>query len=434
MSQAKGEISDRSHSRSASASDYVTREDILKDIKKAFEARDPDYSNKRTKAQAKLDDLEQRLEKISSSRTPMYCANQVFLETTWLVHYGEAWDDVDRHLQKLEALIDRPDASPLTQSPDGSWGMCAQTFYRKLEPTVDALQSRAVRQGAIKPLTFLKGFNNPQVLLSNLYSLQITDIAATGHNRRDELGSLIASMSQLIFKDGIRSLLASRDLEFKVTDRLEEVYRDFLRQTQHPRTGYWGPWYRFGDRLVMVQDLSFTFHIVSYLAGTVDRWEALVDTTLDIKNLRYPMGWRPADGQFNNHNNYDVVRILAYGWPHMRRDQKDGSREAIAELLGWCLDHSVEDDGFGEADDSVDGYYYGVRFLDQVGLWDASNRFWTNQDSALPNSDVAYELATRLQRGFARVRDGSAESETVGEILDRALRLTAAPGQTSPTV
>jgi len=412
--------------------DYVTRENVLNEIKQAFELRDPDYSTKRSQAQGKLDDLGRKLGGTTTSQNPMYCANQILLEATWLVHYGEAWDKITQKLQQLESLIGQPDNAPLEQGADGSWGICSENFFQKLDPTVDALQTKSVRQQALKPLLFLKSFNDPQVVLSNLYSLQITDIAATGHNRRDELGSLIASLSQLIFKDEIRSLLASQDLEFKVTDELEQVYRDFLRQTQHPRTGYWGPWYRFGDRLVMVQDLSFTFHIVSYLGGTVDRWEALIDTTLEIKNLRYPMGWRPREvrpndrNNYNNHNNYDVVRILAYGWPHMRQDQRRRSRKAIEELLRWCLRHSVKGDGFGPADDSVDGYYYGIRFLDQVGVWDAGNRFWTDESSVLPASESFHKLAVRLRRGFSRVQDVSAESETVGEILDRALRLTAA--------
>jgi hypothetical protein len=358
----------------------------------------------------------------------MHCATQVMLEATSLIHYGEAWADVRELLRRLESLIAVPDPSPLTQADDGSWGGCTQSFYHKLEPTVDALQTRTIREKPIKPLTFLQSLTDPQVLLSRLYALQITDIAATGHNYRDELGAMLAGMSQLIFKDEIRSLLADPSLGFVISDRLDEVYRDFVRQTQHPRTGYWGPWYRFDDRLIMVQDLSFTFHHINYLSGNLDHWQAIIDTTLAIRELRYPMGWKPADSAFNNHNNYDVIQIFAYGWPQMRRDQKDAARLAISDMLKWCLAESVVGDGFGAGQTSVDDYYYGVRFLDRAGFWDPAKCFWTSGSAAFPNTPNPRDLAERFQRGFEKVRDDSVESETVQDIIDRALRLSPTVG------
>jgi hypothetical protein len=43
----------------------------------------------------------------------------------------------------------------------------------------------------------------------------------------------------------------------------------------------------------MVQDLSFTFHVVSYQSGNIANWPLVIDTTLAIKPPRYPMGWKP---------------------------------------------------------------------------------------------------------------------------------------------
>ena len=57
-----------------------------------------------------------------------------------------------------------------------------------------------------------------------------------------------------------------------------------MRQTQHPRTGYWGPWYRIGGKLLIVQDLSFTFHQINYRQGNVELWPQIIETTLNIKD------------------------------------------------------------------------------------------------------------------------------------------------------
>src|SRR5262249_45615408 len=141
-------------------------------------------------------------------------------------------------------------------------------WYRKLEPTVDALQG-ALPSVGLKPLRFMQRLADPGRVLDYLYRLQITDIAGTGSNNRDELGAVQSALSQLIFKDQLRELMESQDLGFSVSNELQAVYADYLDQTQHPRTGYWGPWYRFDDKLVPVQDLSFTFHIVQYRAGNI---------------------------------------------------------------------------------------------------------------------------------------------------------------------
>lgn len=77
----------------------------------------------------------------------------------------------------------------------------------------------------------------------------------------------------MIFKDELRETLKENPaLGFAIPDELEAIYGDYLQLTQPPRTGYWGPWHRFSDRLVMVQDLSFTFHVVSYQSGNIANW------------------------------------------------------------------------------------------------------------------------------------------------------------------
>jgi len=266
-------------------------------------------------------------------------------------------------------------------------------------------------------------------VLDYLYRLQTTDIRANGRNERDELGAVQSALSQLIFKDELRDTLKETPaLGFTISDELEALYGDYLKQTQHPRTGYWGPWYRFSDRLVMVQDLSFTFHIVNYQSGNIANWPLVIDTTLAIKPLRYPMGWRPdADTQYSNHNNYDIATIFCFGWPHMTSNQKEAVRAEIAAMLDWCLTESVDGDGFKDSGDSdLDAYYFGVRFLDRVGFWDQSKRFWSRRDPSLPRGAATpSDLCRRLQRGFTHLNANSEEADTIHSLLATAVCMTS---------
>ena len=348
----------------------------------------------------------------------MRCSDEIRDEAAWLCNYGCEWTRLSNRLNDLEQSLRDPDQGVPSQESDGSWSPCAVEFYRKLDRTVDELQSPRLDGGTIRPLTFLRRLSEPEVLQGYLWRLQISDIAVTGRNDRDELGAVQSALSQLFYKDSLRALLDDPRLGFAVTPALEAVYADFMRQTQNPRTGYWGPWYRDGDRLTMVQDLSFTFHHVSYRQGDVAHWDRIFRTTLDIRNRAYPNGWRPSDGgQFNDHNNYDVVEILALGWPHVDRPLRAEAREVVTEMLRWCLAVSIRDGRFsGEA--PLDAFYFGVRFLDRVGYWDHRRRFWSpGEVPKLDGSPTPRDLAILLARNFATLSDPTERGDTVRAIL-----------------
>ncbi|HMD65520.1 MAG TPA: hypothetical protein VKG22_02575 [Stellaceae bacterium] len=408
---------------------FIDRDDVLAQIVGEFSARNPAYSDRRRALKQKLAPLADQLNKLQESGHPMGCPEQIMLEVQWLLNYRDDWDRAERRLADLTTGLADIGQAEATQGDDGSWGSCYEEWYRKLEPTVDALQTAGLDASSLKPLLFMQRLEDATAVLDYLYRLQTTDIRANGRNERDELGAVQSALSQLIFKDELRDTLKETPaLGFTISDELEALYGDYLKQTQHPRTGYWGPWYRFSDRLVMVQDLSFTFHIVNYQSGNIANWPLVIDTTLAIKPLRYPMGWRPdADTQYSNHNNYDIATIFCFGWPHMTSNQKEAVRAEIAAMLDWCLTESVDGDGFKDSGDSdLDAYYFGVRFLDRVGFWDQSKRFWSRRDPSLPRGAATpSDLCRRLQRGFTHLNANSEEADTIHSLLATAVCMTS---------
>ena len=398
------------------------RHDVLILIKKAFQHRNAHFSDSKDCRRERLKNL--TLEGDPRTST---CTREIGEEIEWLISYSDDWGRVDERFERLTREIANPSAAGKRPGPDGAWNRCHTDWYFKLEPTVDALQSNRVAAGAPTRLRFMKRLEDPETLLSYLWSLQISDVERTGRNQRAEMNAVLSAMSQIIFKDEIRALLDDRRWGFRVTSRLEESYRDFLKQVQHPETGYWGPWYRLDDRLIMVQDLSFTFHQISYLSGAVDRWPQIVDTTLAISGDRYPMGWCADDkGGMSNHHNFDVATIFSHGWPHMRRDQKAAVSAAVVRLLRWCLLQSLVGNRFDGKSD-LQSFYFGVRFLEITGYFNPAKRFWRS-DARLSDLPPPYDVARRLWDGFIEVRDTSSEtSETIEQTLRTALSLNPSP-------
>jgi hypothetical protein len=75
---------------------------------------------------------------------------------------------------------------------------------------------------------------------------------------------------------------------------------------------------------------------------------------------------------------------LQLGWPHMRADQRRRAAEELAGLLDWCLTTAISPDGeiaARAAGESLpESYYFTIAFLDTVGYFDATRRFWTELD------------------------------------------------------
>jgi hypothetical protein len=171
----------------------------------------------------------------------------------------------------------------------------------------------------------------------------------------------------------------------------------------------------------MVQDLSFTFHHVKFRKGKgIGRLDRIAETTLKIRRLTYPNGWKPTEGgKYSDHHNYDVVQILAFCWLEMKPKQQKEACAAMSDMLEWCLSESFDGAGFRTTKDPFEALYFGVRFLDRIGYWDVEKRFWPPLSVRIPDGSMTpVELAERCLetlRGLAKAE--SERGETLRDIL-----------------
>lgn len=421
--------------RSRGHIDYVDRRDILALLNGEFARFDSTYVDTKRIAAGEVDELSDRLQSIQKDRgIPLFRSARILDEATWLLHYTADWGRLHRRLHDLERSLrevefDAVDQRSLVAGPDGGFGAGTTTLFAKLEATADALQ-RADAAPPAAPL-FLKPLLRPERLLAYLHDLLVSDIARVGLNQRLELGSVESSILQFLRKPVLRATLLHPVLWDGVSpedaedglQRLDDTFSDFIDQSQHPRTGYWGPWYRVDDGLIKLHDLSYTFHIVQYRKGAVDRWPAIIETTLAIRGRDYPYGWRPSNHRspFSNHHNMDVIRLFESGFDKVDLASQGKIATAVFEMLDWCLFHSLTPsfDDFVEVDDidTVDRYAFGIAFLRLAGYWDGG-RFWWDLGRERPSHwPDRRQVAPRLLAAVERLNSDSSYVDDIRATL-----------------
>jgi len=377
-------------------------------IEAAFLRFDPHYLERRAARRERLAELGAALGERESAGHALHCSQQIFLEAKHLIRYTALWAEIDEKLERLAHSLDDLDQDWADrQSPvDGHWGLCYERDFMRLGATVAGLQ-QAVDRGETPRyrIRVLPGLGSPKLLLDRLQSLLISDIARDGIDNRGELASLLISLSQSVYKKPLAQRWNdSIDLTHaEMLGGVAEVFRFFLAGSQDPATGYWGAWYLTDDGIVKTADLSFTYHIVAYTRGRVEHWPEILETTWRIEREQYPFGWSHG-GRWTNHNLYDVARMLSYGWPSMDEAERARWRPKIAEMVEWSLTHSITDSLAFNHDPAISDslpaeFYFGISFLDVVGYWRPSRRFWQEQPSA--DADLI-----RLCRGLAYSLDG----------------------------
>ena len=374
----------------------------------AFITYDAAYRQRREIFGKRLVALASKLASVQGLDSDMTCATQIYLEAKWLYDSTADWVELDRQLARLADSLRDNSQTPATSQvlKDGAWGTCYDQWFLRSEATLAALEELYDSGHAPSALIMRpEPINTPKKLEAYLNRLLVSDIDKTGRDNRAELGGITTTLSEAIFKRSVRVWLEmtidplpgkTRSSSF---DELDMVYDRFIRQWQDPETGYWGAWYRSGGQIYKTTDLSITYHTIAYRDGQVNYWPQIIDTTLRIRDDPYPYGWLH-DGHFTNHNNYDVARILRYGWAHMTTLQKRLTREAIGRMLDWTLEESLTPDGTFKIDPTffsslAADYYFGVSFLDAIGFWDRTKRFWTSAD--FPDAvNVCRRITARL--------------------------------------
>lgn len=356
------------------------------DARKDFIAFDPNYPAEHDALSTELDSLQADMIRQQRAGRKTYCSRQVFLECRWLVYYTCRYAQARERLNDLrQMLAAKSDPHGREQSEsDGSFASCCKAWWLRMDLSCDELIVLAQRWEEPKyPLKLLESINSPEKLQRYLDSVLISDVRKTGLNNSRELNMATADLERFVLWDGTWKELPTK---FSFDARLKPALLDYEdNKWQDPKTGMWGAWFRAADgSIVKTSDLSITFHIVSYRdADAIKRWPQLIDTTLAMKNGRYPYGWLE-DGRFmSNHHNMDLVKLWRLGWARATPQQRTLISQAIDAMLDFCLTKSLQEDGSfksPEEDTLSSGFYFGVGFLHESGFFSKRQRFWTDRE------------------------------------------------------
>jgi len=352
-------------------------------IKDDFVKHDPLYVLKQKWGRWRVERRRQKLTKLEVKNGQMSCSAQLCTEAKWLVGDTDDFNKLDNQLTQIDdSFKENNQPDPNAQDPkDGSFGLCYKEWFHKLDQMIVAT-TNMYDEGTTPeyPFTFMDFIGTPNKMLKVFTPLITSNIVKTGMNNRDAIGAATGAMSQLVYKDYMREWARKNINGFDLTPEYCAAYDKFINEWQNPDTGFWGEWYESDGKLYKSDDLSFTYHTISYRRGKVDMWNEIIETLFAMKNKEYPFGWK-WDGHFNNHNSYDVVKIMKYGWKEMTKTQQARASIDIQEMLDWCLNVSLLPDGsFKPYPKFYNSYgatfYYGVAFLNKVGYFDEGPPFW----------------------------------------------------------
>ena len=285
--------------------------------------------------------------------------------------YRAAFNAVER-LKEALVRVDPPDG--LTQDSGGSFAPGTEVFFLKLDRSTDQLLARQWPWRL--PPTFLDRIDDPGRMVTYLQNLCWSDVTRCGLDNRKELNLAISVIARLVLQGGQAGYLSGPGFV--------PVLERFIQDWQDPKTGFFGMTYIVDNQgnEVRTADLSLTFHMARYAPHLVRWWPLLIDTLLSIKDEQYPQGWLE-NSKMTDHNNYDVVELFSRCWPHMRPDQRRQASQEIAKMFDWCLKYSVRDTGEiinpDKGDMVPDSYYFAAAFLDTIGYFKETKRFWADK-------------------------------------------------------
>jgi hypothetical protein len=383
---------------------------------KEMVAFNPDYIKLRRARQSQIQELEQQVLARETAGQNTACSHQILEELEWLDDSTADFGRIDRRIADLKASMANPsgEAGGAKQDrQDGSWGSCCSEWFFKLDSSFDHLHEDKPTNGAIGavyPPRFLDRVNSPEKLSNYLESVWLSDVPRTGVDHRREFNESLSNLMRLILKD--------RPVGYAWDPNLKSTLMDLvLHKFRNPQTGWWGTTFVRNGRVEFVDDLSLTYHVVTYLKGDVPELPRVVDTLLAVKDLDYPVGWLKRGG-YSNHHNTDVVTLLGFGWPYLSDEQKKTAAAEIGKMLSWCLKYSLQSDGsfrLQHGEDSVEeSTYFGVEFLDRIGYFDKAKRFWTSEEFP--------QAAAARQKIIGYIQKHESSGATGGEYYRDALK------------
>jgi hypothetical protein len=308
----------------------------------------------------------------------MQYSMHIYREIRWRLNFTQDVDATARRIADLRQSLNQPEMQKLAtqqMESDGSWALGIDVWYLKLYYSVEDGLDR--KNPDVKyPLRFLDQTNSPEKLMAQLDQARSNDFTKTGTFNREELDETFSAVARLLFR--------MKDVPYNFDPRLPATLREYVNEWQNPDSGFWGQWLvdRHG-RIWKMDDTAMTFHVVSDLNGQVNHLDRIAKRTLQLDKVNFPAGIR-FDGHYENHLNWDAVKIFRLAWPYLDEQTRAQARAEIAKMLNWCLKDSYQPDGsfkVSDLDDTAgDAFIYGVAFLKETGYFRREDRFWTTQD------------------------------------------------------
>ena len=305
----------------------------------------------------------------------MQYSMNIYREIRWRLNFTADTVSTRMKMNELRESLSQLSLQKLgkmQQSSDGSWGAGIGVWYLRLyysvDQVVDSLHTRY-------PYSFLDRINSPEKLKQQLEADLYDDFTKTRVFNREELDETFSGITRLLKK--------KKKIAYPFHPQLDSTLIDFVKHWQNPETGCWGQWLidRQG-KVWKMDDMGITFHVITDLHGQVEHKDLIAKRLLELENVDFPTGIR-FNGDYNNHLNWDAVKIFRYAWPTLDTETREKIRTEISKMLNWCLTKSYQPDGSfktSDLDDTLgDAYSYGVSFLNETGYFKSKKRFWTNQ-------------------------------------------------------
>jgi len=332
-----------------------------------------------------LEPLIKEINKKQAAGEAMGYSMHIYREVRWRLNFTSDTVAIRKSINELRKSISQPSEQKLAsiqQSSDGSWGAGINIWYLRFYYSIDNLEDSLHPQ---YPLSFLNRINSPEKLKVQLDSDLYDIFTKTGNFNREELDETFSAIARLLNK--------SHPITYQFHPKLDSALKDYVQHWQNPATGCWGQWMidRHGN-IWKMDDMGITFHVISDLKGQVEHKDLIAKRLLELDDIDFPAGIK-FEGHYENHLNWDAVRIFRYAWPYLDTATKEKVRMEISRMLNWCLTKSYQPDGsfkISDLDDTMDdAYRYGVAFLSETGYFQNKNKFWTDQN--FPEAKVVHD-------------------------------------------